>query len=447
MSDTPKRNIISVVGADERSAREIATLLDEGNGTRQLRILLMGIVFLVLAFLIWSALAEVDELAKARGEIKPVSRVQLVQSMEGGILAELLVHEDDFVEKGDVIARFAATDVQKEQLQAQIRRVSYQIDLERWGALADGREPDFSSFTQYPKLVAEARSLYQRQAGVNVADVRAKYSELDQQKAALQGIQNQLPVVQQEADAAADVYDRYQRGRERDLVSAVQLANAKQSAASARRELVAMRSRYQELKTAVATAEAQLDSASQSLAQQAGAKRSELLEAIAELDAEVEALDARHGRTALMAPVSGFIKSLPDTRNGAVIPAGGTVAEIVPTDEGVVMEVNVSPRDIGFVKKGQIAMVKIDAFDYSRFGSIEGTVTRISPTAIHSERQQEPHYRVELELSQEFVGSDDRHRLIPGMTGEADIATGHKTVFQYIVKPVFITADTAFHER
>lgn len=447
MSHDKQPDIISVVGADDRPAQDIATLLDGGNRSRELRLLLMGVVALVLVFLVWAMLAQVDELAKARGEIKPVSRVQLVQSMEGGILAELLVHEDDYVEKGQVIARFAASDVEKDRLQAQIRRVSYQIDMERWGALADNRHPDFSAFSQYPKLVAEAQSLYQRQAALNVAQVRAKLTSLDQQKAALQGVTAQLPVAGREAAAAADVYDRYQRGKEKDLVSAVQLANAKQSAAAAERDLVGLRSRQKELATAVATAEAELDSASQSLAEQAGSKRSELLEAIAELDAEVTALDARHGRTALIAPVSGFIKELPDTRNGAVIPAGGTVAEIVPTEGGVTMEVNVSPRDIGFVQKDQDALVKIDAFDYSRFGAITGKVVTISPTAIHPQSGQPPYYRVGIQLNQDHVGSNERHRLIPGMTGEADIATGRKSVFQYLLKPVFITADTAFHER
>jgi len=145
--------------------------------------------------------------------------------------------------------------------------------------------------------------------------------------------------------------------------------------------------------------------------------------------------------------VSGFIKQLPDTRAGAVIAPGGTVAELVPSEGGVVMEVLVSPRDIGFVRIGQTTLVKVDAFDFSRFGSVPGKVKRISPSVFRQEQTGATYYKVDIQLDKAYVGNDVERQLIPGMTGEADIVTGRKTVFQYLAKPVFIGVDMAFHER
>lgn len=104
------------------------------------------------------------------------------------------------------------------------------------------------------------------------------------------------------------------------------------------------------------------------------------------------------------------------------------------------------PRDIGFVKVGQRASVKIDSFDSARFGSIEGTVKRVSPTSTKMKENGMPFYKVEIDLAKPYVGNE-KHRLIPGMTGEADIATGRKSVMQFLLKPIFLASDTAFHER
>ncbi|WP_041522249.1 HlyD family type I secretion periplasmic adaptor subunit [Gilvimarinus agarilyticus] len=447
MTDAKTPDIVTITGGDNRRTDSITTLLDDGNSSRNLHRLLLGVVALVIAFLLWAIFTPVDELARARGEIKPLSGVQLVQSMEGGILAELLVKEDDYVEKGSVIARFAATDVQKEQLQAQVRRVAYQIDLERWGALAEGRTPDFSRFNSYPQLVAEAEALYTREAALNVAQTKARFSASEQQRAALAGAEQELPSAQRELDAANDVLERYRQGVESDLISKVQLANAEQQAAAAQRRAHELESRLNELQTAIDSADADLEATRQGIVEQARTKRSELLEKIAELDAEIEALDARHGRSALLAPVSGYIKDLPDTRTGAVISAGGTVAEIVPTEGGIILEAMVTPRDIGFVSQGQRASVKVDAFDYSRFGAVQGTVETISPSAFKQPQTGEPFYKVQIALDKSYVSDDKSRRLIPGMTAEADIVTGRKTVFEYLLKPVYVNTKSAFHER
>lgn len=439
--------IIAITGADDRAGANIANLLNDGRSSRHLRRMLLAIVALVLLFLLWTLVAQVDELAKARGEVQPVSRIQLLQSKEGGILTELLVESGEQVKAGQVIARFATTDVQKDHAQASVRRAALQIDLELWGAVIEARQPKFSGFADQQGLVDEAIKRYANELALNTSLADAKRTVFEQQKAALLGAQSELPAMRNQLDLALNVQARYEDGYARGAISAVRMAEAQGHAAELERNLAQLRSRISELNKTIAVAQAEHQQVLDEIKQKAGAKRSEMIEKIHELDAELVALEDRQGRTEVVAPVAGFIKQLPDTRAGAVIAPGGTVAELVPSEGGVVMEVLVSPRDIGFVRIGQTTLVKVDAFDFSRFGSVTGEVKRISPSAFRQEQNGATYYKVDIQLDQDHVGKDTDRRLIPGMTGEADIVTGRKSVFQYLAKPVFIGADMAFHER
>ena len=443
----PLPKIITITGADDRASANIANLLNDGRSSRQLRRLLLAIVALVVLFLLWTLLAQVDELAKARGEVQPVSRIQLVQSKEGGILTELLVEANEPVKAGQVIARFATTDVQKDLDQVGVRRSALQIDLELWGAVIEARRPSFSDFADQPVLVAEAIKRYVNELALNSSLADSKRTVLEQQRAALTGAQGELPAMRNQLNLALGVQARYQDGFARGAISAVRMAEAQEHAAEVERNLAQLQSRITELQKSIAVAQAALQQVRDEIDQKAGARRSELIEKIHELDAEMVALKDRHERTEVLAPVSGFIKQLPDTRAGAVIAPGGTVAELVPSEGGVVMEVLVSPRDIGFVRIGQTTLVKVDAFDFSRFGSVPGKVKRISPSVFRQEQTSATYYKVDIQLDKAYVGNDVERQLIPGMTGEADIVTGRKTVFQYLAKPVFIGVDMAFHER
>jgi membrane fusion protein, adhesin transport system len=111
------------------------------------------------------------------------------------------------------------------------------------------------------------------------------------------------------------------------------------------------------------------------------------------------------------------------------------------------MQARVTPRDIGFVHAGDKALVKADAFDYGRFGAVQGKVVRIAPSSRTRMPNEEPYFPVEIELEQGYVGTDKAHVVSPGMTGEANILTGEKTIFQYVLKPIYVTLDSAMRER
>jgi HlyD family secretion protein/adhesin transport system membrane fusion protein len=152
---------------------------------------------------------------------------------------------------------------------------------------------------------------------------------------------------------------------------------------------------------------------------------------IAETTEMVRKLEDRAERVMLRAPIDGVVRGLAVHRPGTVLPPGGLVAEIMPQDTQLVADVRLMPRDIGFIEIGQPVHVKVQAFDYARFGSIEGTVERVSAGTFLDEQRQ-PHYRAQL---------------VAGMTVQADITTGTKTVLQYLLKPIYSAMAASFHER
>ena len=166
-----------------------------------------------------------------------------------------------------------------------------------------------------------------------------------------------------------------------------------------------------------------------------------------EVAERIARLIRRLAQTEFRTPVAGTVQSLPETVVGRFIEAGGLVAEIVPRDVSLRFEGALSPRDVGFVTVGQPVRLKIDTFDFSRFGALEGRVAEVSPTTVNDD-QGASHYQVLIDLPQAFFGEDpQRFALLPGMTGEADITTGSKTVFAYLWKPVFTNLDLALTER
>jgi len=448
MSQNAKPRIIDISGEDQRDAKKLSALFDEEiHSSPALRKLLLAVVALIFVFVGWSFVTDVEELAKARGELKPTMNVQKIQTLEGGLLEQIAVKRDDFVNQGDLIASFLGTSLSKDTTQVETRLSALQINLERLGALVDNRSPDFSQFDQYPNLVNEARELYFNQAKLNQQRIVVKQQQLNRLQTELAGHESQIPATESELATARTILAREEAALKQHLVPALEVDEARNREAAADIAVKELKSRVNQTKRSIKVAEAELSSLGQEIIQESRKERNETLEKIRELNAEMGALQQRTREREIYATVTGYIKNVPETAIGSVIQPGGIVAEIVPSEGGVYMEARIQPRDVGFVKVGQQALVKIDSYDFSRFGAVKGKVNRISPSSFRNERDGSVYYVIEIKLDQQFVGDNKNHNLIPGMTGEVDVVTGQKTVFQYIAKPVFTGLNTAFSER
>ncbi|WP_376962002.1 HlyD family type I secretion periplasmic adaptor subunit [Azospirillum sp. A26] len=402
---------------------------------------------LVVGTVAWSAVTPVQEMAITFGEIVPVSAVQTVQHLEGGIVQEILVREGQVVEAGQPLIRFNSVSTKSGHDQLQARRTSLSIQAERLAAFAGDRPADFAPFAGSPALAADQARMLAAQIEGRENQRRVLNGQIAEQR-------SQLAAARSQRDQIAGNVPllEWKVGMRNDLTS--KGFNSKLMVIEAQRELAAARSEQHRLdgviagtNDGIAETEARIRELTGRLRQEALDKLGSVSAELAELDKQLVAQSDRVDRLVSTAPVRGIVQELPVKNEGGVIVPGGMVAKIVPIDDELVADVRVSPRDIGFVTPGLPVKVKIAAFDYARYGRLDGTLKSVSPTTFF-DKDKNPYYQGRVTLAANHVGDGERqHLLLPGMTVEADVSTGEKTVLQYLLKPIYTTLDGALRER
>lgn len=398
--------------------------------------------------LLWAIFTEVEEIAKAKGQVVPLGHRQVIQSQLGGTISAIEVEEGDVVKKGDVLAQFIAINSQsaKEELLGQ--QANLVMTIERMEAFIDKRTADFTAFTtDYPSLVVQQRQALLGMTSEREAIKELSDAELNKSKAQYKALENEIPTLEHQIKASEKTVAMLSQLAKTGGVSKVQLLESEQKLDAYQRELTVMQGREKVLASDLVNLEKQLQQKQATIIKEVhqlvADKQAELLI----VQARLKSSDSNVMQNTITSPVDGIIQSLPGSSEGSVIAPGGTVAVIVPTTATALIEAKLSPRDIGFVNIGQKVRIKIDAFDYSRYGALDGVVKKISPTTDADERGG-VFYKVQVSIAKPYFGdAPGRFDLIPGMTGEADIVTGDKTVFQYLWKPVFTNVSSAFGER
>ena len=371
---------------------------DEVRASRSGRVVWLIAAF-VLAFLAWAWYFEIDEVSSGTGKVIPTSREQRIQSLEGGILAELLVREGQIVEKGQVLARLDPTRGESNVEETAARYRAALAASARLRAEAQGQDaPDFpAELRKYPQLIAAEAAL-----------LRSRRSALSE---TVSGLNEALALVRKEL------------GITRSLVTTGAASNV---------EVIRLERQRADL-------ELKISEARSSYMVRA---REELAKADAEvksLQSTVRGREDALQRTTLLSPVRGIVKAVDVTTIGGVIAPNGSLMTLVPLDDQLLVEARISPRDIAFIHPGQEALVKVTAYDYAVYGGLPGKVTTISPDTMRDEVKPEiVYYRVFVRTDSDALvnAAGQRFAIVPGMVTTADIRTGRKTVWDYLTKPL-----------
>jgi len=365
----------------------------------------------VLVFLLWAAFAWVDEIVRAEGSMISSSRPQIIQNLEGGILAELAVGEGDHVEKGDVLARLHGTQFQsavddlRDQISAfEIRRLRLEAEL---AGQYDFDVPDAFA-TRTPDIVASERAL-----------LKARQSDFVSRS---EGAGRVLTEALKERELLENMLKK-------KIVSLIEVTRARKTHADARIKL-------DEIVTGT-----ELDRAQE---------YSDVLKELATLKQNLKASTDQLNRTVLVSPLRGIVNNLSVTTIGGVVRPGEEILQIIPLDEELFVEARVKPEDIAGVRPGQEATVKLSAYDYTIYGTLKGTVKLISADTFKDERSRapdgDPHYKVTLQVDTEHLTPRQGSLQIrPGMQASVELHTGSKTVLQYLLKPLYKSKE-AFRE-
>ncbi len=365
---------------------------------------------LALVFIAWASMAKIDEVTHAKGLVIAKSRTQVIQSAIDGVIKEVPVEEGQSVRSGQVIARLERTQAEAAQNDSYAKVAALEASLARLHAEVLGRPLAFPvSVRAYPQFIANQSELYHRRNNALDAELRT--------------LNESLRLVKEELDLTAPLLKTGDVGK-------IEVIRLQRQVAELTGQINLRRNRFfQEAQQEMTKTEEELSTQKQLLA---------------ERSFTVEKLEIR-------APVDGIVKKIQLTTLGAKVRPGDVVMELLPTDSRLVVEGKLRPADIGFIRSGMPATVKLDAFDYSIFGVLKGRVSYISPDAITEQTPQGEalYYRVQVRLDEPA----DLHRhgkplkVQPGMTAGIDILTGRKTVLSYLTKPVAKVFNESMGER
>lgn len=434
----------------DRQTRFLAqsVILEEGGSSGLIRGAMVTICVVICLFVVWSMVTNVDEVALTSGEVIPSGQLQAIQHLEGGIVKQILIEEGQLVEKGQVMVRLDETAAITELQKLEARRAGLEIRSERLRAIGTGGVPDWSKVgNRYPNMIRDQQRIYEGSLEAFFSRQETIRKQIEQRRAELDLLVEREQTLTRSADIFADELDVREKLYAEGLTSKLAYLDAKRQLNTARGELADLLSERERATEAIKESQSRLDEIETEAREQALAELSESANELIQVEeALVEARD-RVRRLEIVAPVRGIIKGLLVHTVGGVVPPGEIIAEVVPLDKELVVEAKIQPRDVGHVRIGQPVTVKVTTYDFARFGGITGELRDVSASTFLDE-QGEPYYKGIIELDRNYVGRDEtQNRVMPGMTVQADIKTGKKTLFEYLLKPVYSSVSTSFRER
>ncbi len=356
----------------------------------------------------WSALAKVDEITRSDGRIVPDGREQVIASLDAGILRELKVREGQEVQVGEELASLDPTRVEAQQNEGQAKLLSLKAAAARLTAEANGR-----ASVQWPADVDPKARYVQGEA----ESFEARKRLLDE---AVGAINRSLGMISKELKLAQDM-------SKSGLMSDVEVMRLNRQVNEIQQQRAERLSRYRQ-------------EASQDLVR----VQSEM----SQLDEQMVVRQDALTRTVLKSPVHGVIKSVKAGTIGGVIGSGAPILEIAPIGPKVLVEAKIKPKDIGFIRLGQTAEIKLAGYDFNSFGGLEGKVTYMGPDVItEGDKSGEGHYRVIVTSERNNLKyKGEKLPVIPGMQAVVEIKTGERSVLSYLLRPM-MKSQEALRER
>jgi adhesin transport system membrane fusion protein len=410
------------------------------------RTLLYGVGIIVVLLVIWSSIAEIDEVTRGQGRVIPSQQIQIIQSQDGGVVTELLVREGDEVDKGQLLVRMDQTRFQSTFRENRAEYRALEIKAARLRAVVDKTEfvPDAEMAKAVPRIVAQEIALFESSKAelLNEQQIAAQQliqreQELVEVTARKSQLAESLKLVQREMSVTRPMIAS-------GAVSEVELLRLE-------REVNQLSGEYQQSLAQAKRIESSINEAQRKLQEVElefiNEVREELTDTITRINSLQETgtgLSDKVSQTAVRSPVHGMIKQLFFNTIGGVVLPGKEIVEVVPLDDTLLLEVRIRPQDIAFLVPGQKAMIKFTAYDFVVYGGLEGVVEHIGADTVMDE-DGNPFYDVQIRTHEPNL--DEDKPIIPGMTVEADILTGKKTILAYLMKPVLRAKQYALTER
>lgn len=408
---------------------------------------LLRLAALVLVLLIvWAAFAQIDEVTRGEARVVPTSQVQVIQSVDGGVVEELLVREGQVVEAGQLLLRVDPTRFVSTLLESRAGQLALQAKALRLTALTRGTafKPPADLLREAPDVVAQEQRLYDSRLAEINAQIYIAQNQLTQR-------QQELNEVRARRDQAVRTLELMTReiNATRPMVatgavSEVEVMRLEREAANLRGDRDQATAQIARVQSAIQEATRKIEEVQLSSRNQMSAELSETMSRLASISQGGLALQDKVKHADIKSPMRGTVKRLLVNTVGAVVQPGKELVEVVPLDDTLILEVQIAPKDIGFLRPGQLATVKFTAYDFSIFGGLEAEVITIGADSVIDEKGN-AFFHVRVRTRKPSLGPN--LPIIPGMVAQVDILTGKKTVLSYLLKPVLRAKANALTER
>jgi adhesin transport system membrane fusion protein len=394
----------------ELAASKIFALTDHSS-LRKARILFRASIVFIITFFLWATFFKIDQVVHAQGQVIASSRTQIVQAADGGVLVDMRVQEGAEVKAGDVIAVLQKDRALASFTESQGKVMALRMNVARLQAEFNGQSLVFDESIKrlYPSLYESQMTLYKQR---------------------LKSIKEQLVVLQDNVKLAQQELAMNEPLEKMGDISKADILRLKRSLNEARNQYAGTRNKYLQDTSA------------------------ELNKAQEDLNAQEQVLSDRQqllNNTDILAPATGIVKSIRVTTLGGVIRQGDEILQILPTESDLVVETKVMPADMANIKVNLPAKVKLDAYDYTIFGTMTGRVNYVSPDSLQEESKGGviTYYRVKVSISEKDYKNDKSGdiEIRPGMTATVDIQTGKRSILSYLIKPITKTFTESFGER
>lgn len=412
-------------------------------------LLLGSIIVFVIFVVIWAANAPLDEVTRGMGRVIRSSQLKVIQNLEGGLVSSIAVAEGEVVEVGQVLLTIDDTQARSRVSEDKVKLTAMEVLISRLKAEIAGRPPEFSEALQVRAgdYIANEMALYQARRSelkqaINVLKKQKeqKHQELLELSSRISGLEESYKLGKQQLDMLEKVVKRG--------------ASPRMELVKLQREVVGLKNELSSSRNSIPRVKASLEEVDEQISERIAAFKStalkELNEAITNhkaLEQNMLASEDRLSRTAVVSPVRGIVKQLLINTIGGVVQPGMDLVEIVPEDESMLVEARVRPSEIAFLHIGQKAKVKLTAYDYAVYGTLDAELEHVSADTITDENG-ESFFEIRVRTEKKFMGDGEEVMpIMPGMVAEVDVLTGKKTVLEYLMKPIVRARQRAFSER
>lgn len=438
--------IVKTDTAESRSWSEQAHDVMVEDRMLHAKLIMYAIFVILIVLLVWANLAEVDEVTRGEGRVIPSRQIQLVQSLDGGIVSDIMVKLGDTVKRGQPLIKIDETRAISSLKENESQYLSLKAKESRLKALANGGSYNPPSEVQQkiPDTYLQELQLFNAARAELDSQINIARDQLAQRE-------RELSEVQFKKEVAIKTYDSNSRELAANkpllssgAVSEIEILRLEREANRAKGDIDQASAQMGRLTAAISEARRKVSEAQQTFMSKVRTDLNETTAKINSLTQSSLALSDKVKQSTLLSPVNGKISKLYYNTVGGVIQAGKEVMEVVPTDDTLVIEAKIQTKDIAFIRPKQPAIVKLTAYDYSIYGSLDGEVEDIAADSTIDDKGN-AFYVVKVRTIKNNIG--DHLPIIPGMVAQVDILTGKKTVMSYLLKPVLKAKSYALTER